>query len=514
MLLIQAMRRNAAFRADEIATIDGEQQQTWAEFAERVARAGDGLRKLGVAPGDGVGILAWNSARYLEAQFAIWWIGGVLVPMNIRWSVEENLYCIRDAGISTLIFDTGFADAAAAIAGHADAGLRQIILDASASDGIAAFEDLIASGAASEAQETPPESLAGIYYTGGTTGFPKGVMLSFTALWTAAISIVLANRMAPGGRMLHATPMFHLADGAMSHGAMVQGATHVFVPRFDPADVIVIIDRHQVTDVLLVPTMIGMLQASDAYAPEKLRSLRCLSFGASPIPAPILAKLQADLPNVALLHVYGQTEMGPTISYLEPHHQVAGRPKALSVGKPFACVEAKIVDSDGHEVGAGVPGEIMARGPCAMTGYWNKPEDTAKTIIDGWVKTGDVAYKDADGFLFICDRVKDMIITGGENVFCAEVENAVAAHPAVAQVAVIGVPDRDFGERVHAVIVPKPGQTPTVDEIKAHCKALIANYKCPRSIELRDALPVSAAGKILKRDLRQPHWAGHARAVN
>ncbi len=514
MLLIQAMRRNAAFRAEEIATIDGEQQHTWADFAGRVARAADGLRNLGVAPGDRVGILAWNSARYLEAQFAIWWMGGVLVPMNIRWSVEENLYCIRDAGITTLVFDTGFAEAAAAIAVQAGTGLRQIILDAPASDGIAAFEDLIAAGIAGEAHETPADSLAGIYYTGGTTGFPKGVMLSFVALWTAAIGIVLANRMAPGGRMLHATPMFHLADGGMSHGAMIQGATHVFVPRFDPAHVIETIDRHQVTDVLLVPTMIGMLQTSDAYVPERLRSLRCLSFGASPIPAPILAKLQADLPNVNLLHVYGQTEMGPTISYLEPHHQVAGGPKALSVGKPFACVEAKIVDAEGVEVGPGVPGEILARGPCAMMGYWNKPEDTAKTMINGWVKTGDVAYKDADGFLFICDRVKDMIITGGENVFCAEVENAVAAHPAVAQVAVIGVPDPDFGERVHAVIVPKPGLTPTADEIKAHCKGRIANYKCPRSIELRDALPVSAAGKILKRDLREPHWAGHARAVN
>jgi long-chain acyl-CoA synthetase len=512
MLLIQAIRRNAAFRADETATIHGEEQRTWAEFADRVARAADGLRKLGVAPGERVGILAWNSARYLEAQFAIWWMGGVLVPMNIRWSLEENLYCIRDAGITTLIFDTGFAEAAAAIGGQAK--LRQITLDGEASSAVAAFEDVIAAGNSGEAHETPAESLAGIYYTGGTTGFPKGVMLSFTALWTAAIGIVLANRMAPGGRMLHATPMFHLADGGMSHGAMIQGATHVFVPRFDPADVIAAIDRHKVTDVLLVPTMIGMLQASDAYAPERLASLRALSFGASPIPAPILAKLQADLPQVNLLHVYGQTEMGPTISYLEPHHQVAGGPKALSVGKPFACVEVRIVDSDGVEVGPDVPGEIMARGPCAMMGYWNKPEDTAKTVINGWVKTGDVAYKDADGFLFICDRVKDMIITGGENVFCAEVENAVAAHPAVAQVAVIGVPDPDFGERVHAVIVPKPGQTPTAEDIKAHCKGRIANYKCPRSIELRDALPVSAAGKILKRDLREPHWAGHTRAVN
>jgi long-chain acyl-CoA synthetase len=512
MLLIQAIRRNAAFRAAETATIDGDEQRTWAEFADRVARAADGLRKLGVAPGERVGILAWNSARYLEAQFAIWWMGGVLVPMNIRWSLEENLYCIRDAGITTLIFDTGFAEAAAAIGGQAK--LRQITLDGVASSNVSSFADVIASGTALEAYETPPESLAGIYYTGGTTGFPKGVMLSFTALWTAAIGIVLANRMAPGGRMLHATPMFHLADGGMSHGAMIQGTTHVFVPRFDPDEVIAMIDRHQVTDVLLVPTMIGMLQTCESYAPEKLASLRCLSFGASPIPAPILAKLQADLPKVNLLHVYGQTEMGPTISYLEPHHQLAGGPKALSVGKPFACVEVRIVDASGAEVAPGVPGEILARGPCAMMGYWNKPDDTAKTVIDGWVKTGDVAYKDADGFLFICDRVKDMIITGGENVFCAEVENAVAAHPAVAQVAVIGVPDPDFGERVHAVIVPKPDQTLTAEDLKAHCKALIANYKCPRSIELRDALPVSAAGKILKRDLREPHWAGHTRAVN
>ncbi|MBU0800600.1 MAG: AMP-binding protein, partial [Alphaproteobacteria bacterium] len=192
----------------------------------------------------------------------------------------------------------------------------------------------------------------------------------------------------------------------------------------------------------------------------------------------------------------------------------AGGPKALSVGQPFACVEVKIVDDRGEEVGANVAGEIMARGPCAMSGYWNKPEDTGKTLVDGWVRTGDIAYKDEDGFLFICDRLKDMIITGGENVFCAEVENAVAAHPAVDQVAVIGVPDSDYGERVHAVIVVKAGQTVTADELKDHCKTLIANYKCPRSIELRDALPVSGAGKILKRELREPFWAGHDRAVH
>ncbi|MDK2759307.1 class I adenylate-forming enzyme family protein [Blastomonas fulva] len=513
MLLIQTIRRNASFRAHELATIDGDEQRSWAEFADRVARAADGLRQMGVNPGDRIGILALNSARYLEAQFAIWWMGAVLVPMNIRWSVEENLYCIRDAGVTTLMFDGAFADTAAAIAAQSE-GLRQILLCAATDGPVPSFEDLVSSGQAGPAAESMPDSLAGIYYTGGTTGFPKGVMLSFLSLWSAAIGIVLANRMEAGGRMLHATPMFHLADGGMSHGAMIVGATHIFVPRFDPTDVIATIDRHQVTDVLLVPTMIGMLQSCDAYAPDKLKSLRCLSFGASPIPAPILEKLQADLPSVSLLHVYGQTEMGPTISFLEPRFQVAGGNKALSVGKPFACVEIRIMDADGNDVPANVPGEILARGPSAMTGYWNKPEETARTVVDGWVRTGDVAYKDDDGFLFICDRVKDMIITGGENVFCAEVENAVAAHPAVAQVAVIGIPDPDYGECVHAVIVPKPGFSLTADELKEHCKSLIANYKCPRSIELRDALPTSGAGKILKRDLREPHWAGHERAVH
>lgn len=513
MLLVQAIRRNASFRSGEIATIDGQEQRTWSEFVGRVARASHGLSQLGLKPGDRVGILALNSARYLEAQFAVWWLGAVLVPMNIRWSVEENLYCIQDSGIGTLLYDNAFSSLAEDILSQSS-GLIPVTLEGGIEGGIMSFEAVIASGEARPAFETPTDGLAGIYYTGGTTGFPKGVMLSHLALWSAATAIVLANRMEPGGRMLHATPMFHLADGGMSHGAMIMGATHVFVPRFDPAEVVGAIDQFKVTDLLLVPTMIGMLQSCEEYSPEKFESVRCLCFGASPIPAPILKRLQEDLPRVKLLHVYGQTEMGPTISFLDPQFQVANSPRALSVGKPFACVEVKIVDENGDEAPANVAGEILARGPTVMLGYWNKPEETAKTIVDGWVKTGDVAYKDSDGFLYICDRVKDMIITGGENVFCTEVENAVAAYPGVAQVAVIGIPDPEYGERVHAVIVLKPEYTITVDELKDHCKSLIANYKCPRSIELRDALPISGAGKVLKRELREPYWANEDRSVH
>lgn len=513
MLLVQAIRRNASFRSSDIATIDGDEQRSWGEFADRVARAADGFRQMSVAVGDRVGILALNSARYLEAQFAAWWLGAVVVPMNIRWSIEENLFCVTDAGLETLVHDLAFSDAVDEMC-RQKPHIRRVLLATDAAQGVPSLDQLIDYGEVFPAHEGAPDDLAGIYYTGGTTGSPKGVMLSHQSLWAAATAIVLANRMDATSKVLHATPMFHLADGGMSHGGMIVGATHVFVPRFEASRVLAAIDRHQVTDLLLVPTMIGMLQQADDYSPAKLGSVRCLSFGASPMPQPVLERLQADLPHVRLLHVYGQTEMGPTISYLEPNYQVAGGPKSQSVGKPFACVEVKIVDANGREAAANEPGEILARGPCSMIGYWNKPEETLRAKVDGWIRTGDVAYKDDDGFLFICDRVKDMIITGGENVFSAEVENAVATHPAVAEVAVIGVPDADFGERVHAVVVLRPGTTLDAEELREFCRSRIANYKCPRSIEVRASLPVSGAGKILKRDLREPHWAGRKLAVH
>ena len=513
MLLIQAIRRNAGFRRTSVATIDGQSEQDWQTFVDRVARAADGLRQIGVKAGDHVGILALNSAHYLEAQFAIWWMGAVVVPMNIRWSLEENLYCVLDADIKTLVFDRAFAELAMAIAPKVE-GIKLVSLDDESGNTVRSLGSLIDGGSPGEAVEIASGDLAGIYYTGGTTGFPKGVMLSHQALWSAAIGVILANGMSSESRVLHATPMFHLADGAMSHGAMIVGATHVFIPRFDAVAVLQTVQRCGVTDLLLVPTMIGMLQSSDYYSPEQMRSVRALSFGASPMPDPILARLQADLPDVRLIHVYGQTEMGPTISYLEPHFQIPGDPRAQSVGKPFACVEVKVVDDDGTVVPDGVPGEIWARGPSAMTGYWKRPDDTAAAMTNGWVRTGDIAYKDADGFLYICDRAKDMIITGGENVFSAEVENAISAHPAVAQVAVIGVPDEAYGECVHAVVVLRTDHQVTLDDLRNHCKLLIANYKCPKSLEFLNALPVSGAGKILKRDLREPHWAGRARAVH
>jgi long-chain acyl-CoA synthetase len=232
------------------------------------------------------------------------------------------------------------------------------------------------------------------------------------------------------------------------------------------------------------------------------------------MPEPILARLKQDLPKVSLFHTYGQTEMGPAISFLHPRWQFVGSPKGLSVGTPFATVEAKVVNENGQPVAPGVSGEIWARGPGQMMGYLNKPEETAKTITEhGWVRTGDIAYQDEDGFLYICDRAKDMIITGGENVFSGEVENAILSHPSVREAAVVGIPDDEYGEAVHAILVLHGEQSINLQALRDHCRTLIAPYKCPRSLEIRTALPLSAAGKVLKRDLRAPFWKNRATTV-
>lgn len=511
-MLVAALRTHAHFRADETATIEPERVVSWRELAERVSRIAGGLCDGGVSPGDRVGILALNSGRFLEAQLAIWWAGAAVVPMNTRLSVEEHAYSIGDSGMSALIVDEHFLEVGRAAA-RPGFDARLLILGETAND-VVGLDDLAATCAAMPYTETASGSLAGIYYTGGTTGAPKGVMLSHGAIWAAAITLAVPTQMSSGSVVLRAAPMFHLADGAVGHAALLVGASNSFVPRFDAAEVLAAVERDRVTMTLLVPTMIGMIVANPGFSPARLVSLRTLCFGASPITASLLDELRAALPDLRLVHCYGQTEMGPLVSYLDPTFQIPGGPKSSSIGRPFPSVEVRIVDGNGTDVTSGMPGEILARGPSMMSGYWNKPAATAETIVDGWIRTGDIATVDMDGFMFIHDRAKDMIITGGENVFSAEVENAVATHPAVAQVAVIGIPDEQYGERVHAVIVPRPGLSVTPDELFEHCRPAIANYKCPRSMELRDSLPISGAGKVLKRDLREPHWAGRERAIN
>jgi acyl-CoA synthetase (AMP-forming)/AMP-acid ligase II len=307
--------------------------------------------------------------------------------------------------------------------------------------------------------------------------------------------------------------MFHLAAFGAWTSACLVGSTHVMVPMFSPAEVMRAIAEHRVTDTLLVPTMIQMLVDDPAIADTDLSSLVHLVYGASPMPEALLERARKALPAVGFTQGYGMTEMAPMVALLMPadHDNPALRGAA---GRAAPHVEVRIVDPGGHDVANGEVGEVVARGDNVMLGYWNRPDDTAAAIRDGWMHTGDGGRMDENGYIFIVDRIKDMIITGGENVYSAEVENALASHPAVAACAVIGVPDPDWGERVHAVVVLLGGQRATVDEIRTHCKTLIAGYKAPRSVDFVDALPMSGAGKILKRELRKRYWDDAGKQVS
>jgi len=362
------------------------------------------------------------------------------------------------------------------------------------------------------------QELAGIFYTGGTTGFPKGVMLTHANMVTSALGALASGEFfTPGGRYLHAAPMFHLADIAGWVAQTLRGGTHVIVPMFEPVAVMKAIAAHRVTDVLLVPTMIQMLVDHPAVGEHDLSSLNRLLYGASPIPEAVLDRAMKALPQVGFVQAYGMTELSPIATLLGPEdHGAAGREAGLlrSAGRAAPHAEVRIVDAEGVEVPRGEVGEIVVRGGHVTPGYWNKPEETAAALRDGWMHTGDGGRMDAHGYVYIVDRIKDMIVSGGENVYSVEVENAVARHAAVAACAVIGVPDAEWGERVHAVVVCKPGAQATEAEIREHAKTLIAGYKAPRSVEFVEALPVSGAGKILKRELRKKYWEGTDRAVN
>lgn len=517
MLLTQMIRRAAQVNPRSISLIDHDEGVTWPMFAERVARLADAFCEGGLRRGERVAVLGLNSRRYMETLYATWWAGGVAVPLNTRWTHEENLFALRDSGARVLVCDDFFVEAASKLAGSDTPVERRIHFGDAPAPAFEAYEALIAAGAIGPSREAGSSDLAALYYTGGTTGFPKGVMLSPLALWSSAISIALDWKLDQGVRYLHAAPMFHLADGCMSLAVTLSAGAHLFVPAFKPEPVLESIAANRVTHLLLVPTMIRMLLDCPALAGSDLSSLRSIVYGASPIPEPTLREAMAALPRCDFLQAYGQTELAPLATMLSPeHHALSGPASKLgTAGRAGFCTEVKVADEAGRELPRGEPGEVWVRGPNVMLGYWNRPDQTATTLVDGWVRTGDAATMDEDGFIRICDRLKDMIITGGENVFSAEVENAIASHPDVASVAVIGVPDPALGERVHAIVVPREGAEPTLEAIYAHCHGLIAGYKCPRSLELRrEPLPLSGAGKVLKTELRAPHWIDAGRQVN
>jgi long-chain acyl-CoA synthetase len=507
MYMTQCLQRTLQQNPDHLATIFGDRRQTYRQFGDRVTRLAGALQSLGMAAGDRVGMLALNSDRYLEYIMGVWWGGGVLNPVNIRWSVPEIVYSLDDCATDILIVDEHFAALAKGIRKTARQVPRFVYAgEGEVPVGMLGFEQLIAQAKPVEDAGRGGEDLACIMYTGGTTGFPKGVMQSHLNLWSACMPRMVDMPPIRGGRLLHVAPLFHVAGMARALIQFLAGETHVLVPSFEAEGLLRIIEREQISETLLVPTMILALLAHRDFDRYDLSSLKRLTYGASPSAGEMVEQVLARLPDLELSHSYGLTEACPVVSSNLPcNHTLQARQSGLSrsVGRGGLGVNVKIVDPQGHEVPCGTVGEIIVRGPNIMQGYWNKPEETAKALRDGWLFTGDGAYMDEQGYLFIVDRLKDMIVSGGENIYSAEVENVLARHPAVALSAVIGIPHEQWGEAVHAVVVLKPGARVDEEQLRLYCREFIAGYKCPKSIEFRDALPLSAAGKVLKRELRR-----------
>jgi acyl-CoA synthetase (AMP-forming)/AMP-acid ligase II len=515
MHLTQGLHRAVQQQPGTVMTIFGERRRTFREAADRVARLAGAMRELGVRDGDRVAMLSLNSDRYSEYLLAVPWANAVLNPVNTRWSAPEIAYSLRDSGSRVLLVDDTLAPMLPALR-EAAPELATVIHagDGPAPDGALGYEDLVATASPIEDARRGGDELAGLFYTGGTTGFPKGVMLSHANLATSWLGAAASGHLArPGSRTLHAAPMFHLAD-LLSWGVTVlAGGGHVILPAFEPVAVLAAVAEHRATDALLVPTMIQILADHPEVTRYDLTSLRAVLYGASPIPQAVLERAMKALPGASFTQAYGMTELSPVATLLSPaDHERGGVLRSAGRAAPHA--EIRVVDADGAEVPRGTVGEIIVRGGHVMRGYWNKPEETEAAVRDGWMHTGDGGYLDERGYLYVVDRLKDMIITGGENVYSAEVENAITSHPAVAQCAVIGVPDPDWGERVHAVVIPQPGATVTLQELREHAKIRIADFKAPRSLEITETLPVSGTGKVLKRELRAKHWTGRERQVH
>lgn len=510
------IERAARLNPDGISTRYRDREYRWMETQQRVARLGAALAGIGLAEADRVAILSLNSDRYYEAVFAIPWAGCCIVPLNTRWALAENEYAVTDSGARVLFFDDAFTEQAEQLLAAIPSLERAIFMgDGEVPAWAGSYEQLIVDNAPVAASARGWHDMAGIFYTGGTTGFPKGVMQSHRALWASAIGALPEFRMARESVYLHAAPMFHMADFCGSMGTILRCGSNVILQSFEAGAVLQAIAQEQISHALLVPSMIKMVLNHPAVAEADVSSLQCVVYGASPMPSATLEKFMQQWPSVGLVQVYGQTELAPIATALSMEDHRAGSEKLRSAGRPTASSEIRIVDERGEDCPQGTSGEIAVRGPHTMLGYWNKPAETAKALRDGWVFTGDAGYFDGDGYLYIVDRVKDMVVTGGENVFTTEVENAVISHPAVQDVAVIGVPHEEWGEAVHAIVILHTGQSVTAEAIIAHCREQIAGYKLPKGFTFREEpLPLSGAGKVLKTELRKPYWEGRDRQVN
>ncbi|MGQ0824989.1 MAG: long-chain-fatty-acid--CoA ligase [Actinomycetota bacterium] len=508
--LLPAVERHA----DKTAFYDGAYAATYSQHLDRVARLCGALSGLGVGRTDRFAVMALNSHQFLELYHAAFLGAGVVNPLNLRLAPKELAYILSDSGTKVVFTDPFFAKIIDQV--RDEVGIEQVVMigDGDAPHDIA-FETLLPTSAPVIPDEPDEDDPVVLMYTGGTTGLPKGVLLDHRAEMLNLYHVAMSWRIDDDVVFLHQTPMFHAASMGGVLGVPAQGGTSVFIALFDPGPVLDLVEQHKVTMTVMVPTMIGMTFNHPEFTPARLASLRTLTYGASPMPTALLERVRDALPTVDMYQGYGMTEASAVLTMLGPEEHRRGGELLGSAGRAVPGVVLSIRDPDGNALGPGESGEVCARAGNLMREYWNKPDATEEAFRGGWYHSGDAGYLDAQGYLFLVDRVKDMIVTGGENVYSIEVENAIATHAAVAQVAVIGIPSEKWGEAVHAIIVLHAGAQTTEAEIMEHAREYIAGYKLPKSIEFRaEPLPLSGALKVLKRELRDPYWAGKGRAVN
>jgi len=513
--------------ADKVAFIDVTRegiryQGTFANHMERLLKLASAMRsELGVRPGDRFGVLATNGHEFLELYHAAMFGTGIINPLNFRFTAPELAYVLNDSGSNVVFTDPVFApllEGAREVGAKVD---RVIVIgesgDDSAGDGnhTLGYEELLAAGESTMPPEPEEDDATILMYTGGTTGFPKGALLEQRAEVLNVYHVLAAIGIREDRRFLFQSPMFHAALVAGVLGIPATGATSVTIPLFDPELVVDVVEDQEIDTTMMIPVMLSMLERADNFKPERLRALRQLVYGASPISQDLIVRWLEMLPDADFIQGYGMTEAASALTFLGPEHHRRGGDVLTSSGRPLFGVELQVTDSLGCALPQGEAGEVCARGGNLMREYWMKPEETRAVMRDGWYRTGDMGFIDAEGLLHLTDRMKDMIVTGGENVYSIEVENAIASHPAVQEVAVIGIPSDKWGEVVHAIVVLHQGMRATAEELIDYARQFIAGFKVPKSVEFQDGpLPLSGAFKPLKRELRRAYWEGHERGVS
>jgi long-chain acyl-CoA synthetase len=495
MIYVHSLGRAARYFPERTALAANGTRSTFRELHARVGRIAAALRKHGFKAGDRLAVLLPNEPDYIELVYACAWLGVTAVPLNTRLSVKEIDGILTDAQPRGLVRHSSLPVPTVQVS-------WQLVLDQEPLD------------VQSDSIPDPvydPDAILALIYTSGTTGRPKGVEIRHANILENIYHASFWFPLEEGAVHLHAAPIFHIADFPFMFAAPAFGACQVTIPKFSPESFCETIQRDRVTHTVLVPTMINMLTQSPELQKYDLTSLRHLGYGGAPMAPELVHHTRQVLPKVELVQVYGLSEAGFLTGLKDDEHT---EDKLTSCGRPCLGIDVRVVDPTGKEVEVGKTGELVARGANIMRSYWNKPEETKFAFRNGFFRTGDIGYQDANGYFYILDRLKDMIVTGGENVYSGEVEAVIYMHPAVREVAVFGIPDPKWGEIVKAVVVLKSGKTLTPDELIAYCRRSLANFKVPRSIEFSETeLPKGGSGKILKRVLRDAAWARQERAV-